>query len=42
MRFEGGTAIIPGAAGGMGTEEARLFARKSARVVVSDMSDDLR
>jgi len=41
MRFEGKTAIITGAAGGMGAEEARLFARKSARVVISDMSDDL-
>ena len=41
MRLEGKTAIITGAASGMGTEEARLFAREGCKVVVSDISDDL-
>ena len=41
MRLEGKTAIITGAASGMGAEEARLFAREGCKVVVSDISDDL-
>ena len=40
MRLEGKTAIISGAAGGMGAEEARLFAREGANVVVSDVTDE--
>ena len=40
MRLEGKTAIITGAAGGMGAEEARLFAREGANVVVSDVTDE--
>ena len=39
MRLQGKTAIITGAASGMGAEEARLFAREGANVVVSDVSD---
>ena len=41
MRLENKTAIITGAASGMGAEEARVFASEGARVVVSDLSDDL-
>jgi NAD(P)-dependent dehydrogenase (short-subunit alcohol dehydrogenase family) len=33
----GKTAIISGAASGMGAEEARLFAREGARVIVADV-----
>ena len=40
MRLEGKTAIITGSAGGMGAEEARLFAREGANVVVSDVIDE--
>ena len=40
MRLEGKVAIISGAASGMGAEEARLFAREGASVVVSDITDD--
>ena len=40
MRLEGKTAIITGAASGMGAEEARLFAREGAKVVVADVTDD--
>ncbi len=41
MRLEGKTAIITGAASGMGAEEARLFAREGCKVVVADLTDDL-
>ena len=41
MRLEGKTAIITGAASGMGAEEARLFAREGCKVVVADVSDEL-
>jgi NAD(P)-dependent dehydrogenase (short-subunit alcohol dehydrogenase family) len=37
MRLAGKVAIISGAAGGMGAEEARLFAREGAKVVVADV-----
>ncbi len=40
MRLEGKTAIITGAASGMGAEEARLFAREGASVVVADITED--
>ena len=40
MRLEGKTAIITGAASGMGAEEARLFAREGANVVLADITDD--
>ena len=41
MRLEGKTAIITGAASGMGAAEATLFASEGCRVIVSDVSDDL-
>ena len=40
MRLDGRVAIISGASGGMGAEEARLFGREGARVVVADVLDD--
>ena len=40
MRLEGKVAIISGAASGMGAEEARMFAREGASVVVADITDD--
>ena len=40
MRLEGKVAIITGAAGSMGAEEARLFAREGAKVIVADVFDD--
>lgn len=40
MRLEGKVAIVSGAASGMGAEEARLFAREGASVVVTDITDD--
>ena len=40
MRLEGKVAIISGASGGMGAEEARLFAREGASVVIADVLDD--
>ena len=40
MRLEGKVAIVSGAASGMGAEEARLFAREGASVVVADITDD--
>jgi NAD(P)-dependent dehydrogenase (short-subunit alcohol dehydrogenase family) len=40
MRLENKVAIITGAARGMGADEARLFGREGATVVVADMNDD--
>ena len=41
MRLKDKIAIVTGAAHGMGEEEARLFAREGAQVVVADILDDL-
>ena len=40
MRLAGKVALISGAARGMGADEARLFAREGARVVLGDLLDD--
>lgn len=40
MRLKDKVAIITGAGGGMGAEEARLFAREGAKVVVADIKGD--
>ena len=37
MRLADKVAIISGASNGMGAEEARLFAREGARVVIADI-----
>lgn len=39
MRLADKVAIISGASNGMGLEEARLFAREGARVVLADLSE---
>ena len=40
MRLENKVAVITGAARGMGAEEARLFGREGASVIVADMNED--
>lgn len=40
MRFEGKTAIVTGAAGGIGEGYARALAAEGAKVVIADLSDE--
>ena len=41
MRLENKVAFITGATGGMGSAEARLFAREGAAVVIAARREDL-
>ncbi len=40
MRLAGKVAIISGASNGMGADEARLFAREGAKVVLADLAEE--
>ena len=40
-KMEGRVAIITGGASGLGAEDARLLAREGAKVVITDMQEDL-
>src|SRR5690625_6494407 len=39
-RVDGKVAIVTGAAGGQGSEEARLLAKEGAKVVATDLNED--
>ena len=42
MRFDGEVAIVAGGGGAIGGATAELFARRGAKIIVNDVSDDAR